>query len=37
MSELFEAMSIERDDKEKRMNWMLRGFRQLKTHQTNFE
>jgi len=27
--QLFEAMSIERDDKEKRMDWMLRGFRQF--------
>lgn len=37
MSELFEVMGIERDVKEKRMNWMLRSFRQLNTHQTNFE
>ena len=27
--QLFEAMGIERDDKEKRMDWMLRGFRQF--------
>jgi nitroreductase len=27
--QLFEAMGIERDDKEKRMEWMLRGFRQF--------
>ena len=26
---LFEAMGIKRDDKEKRMDWMLRGFRQF--------
>ncbi|MDB2594665.1 nitroreductase family protein, partial [Porticoccaceae bacterium] len=25
--QLFEAMGIEREDKEKRMDWMLRGFR----------
>jgi len=30
-------MGIERDDKEKCMNWMLRGCRELNTHQTNFE
>ena len=27
--QLFEVMGIERDDKEKRMDWMLRGFRQF--------
>lgn len=27
--QLFEAMGIERDDKEKRTDWMLRGFRQF--------
>ena len=27
--QLFEAMGIERQDKEKRMDWMLRGFRQF--------
>jgi nitroreductase len=27
--QLFEAMGIEREDKEKRMDWMLRGFRQF--------
>ena len=27
--QLFEAMGIARDDKEKRMDWMLRGFRQF--------
>ena len=27
--QLFEAMGIERHDKEKRMDWMLRGFRQF--------
>jgi hypothetical protein len=27
--QLFEAMGIKRDDKEKRMDWMLRGFRQF--------
>ena len=27
--QLFEAMGIERDDKDKRMDWMLRGFRQF--------
>ena len=27
--QLFEAMGIERNDKEKRMDWMLRGFRQF--------
>ena len=27
--QLFEAMGIERDNKEKRMDWMLRGFRQF--------
>ena len=27
--QLFEAMDIKRDDKEKRMDWMLRGFRQF--------
>ena len=37
MSKFFEAMGIERDDKEKCMNWMLRGCRELNTHQTNFE
>ena len=30
-------MGIERDDKEKCINWMLRGCRELNTHQTNFE
>ena len=37
MCKFFEAMGIERDDKEKCMNWMLRGCRELNTHQTNFE
>ena len=27
--QLFEVMGVERDDKEKRMDWMLRGFRQF--------
>lgn len=27
--QLFEAMGIERDNKEKRMDWVLRGFRQF--------
>ena len=27
--QLFEAMEIARDDKEKRLDWMLRGFRQF--------
>jgi nitroreductase len=27
--QLFEAMGIERDDKEKRMDWVMRGFRQF--------
>ena len=27
--QLFEAMNIQRDDKEKRMDWILRGFRQF--------
>lgn len=27
--QLFEAMGIEREDKERRMDWMLRGFRQF--------
>ena len=27
--QLFEAMGIERDDKERRMDWVMRGFRQF--------
>ena len=37
MSKFFEAMGIERDDKEKCMNWMLRDCRELNTHQNNIE